>query len=59
MTGRRGETVRVLVVCIALILIPAVTLVACSGRGDPNAPFECTHPRERPTLLASSSKSWR
>ncbi len=48
----RAETLRVLAVCIALIAIPAFTLVACSGRGGPNEPFECKSDIDHPKELA-------
>ncbi len=58
--GRRAESLRVLAVCLALVVIPAVTLVACSGRGGPNEPFDCTNSGEHPTELACTGlySSW-
>jgi len=46
--GIRLETIRVVAICIALIVVPAITLVACTGPTGPNEPFDCIRSDQRP-----------
>ena len=60
MPAIRAETLRVVAVCLALIVIPGATVLACSGRSGPNDPFDCTNQTAHPTDLACTGlyASW-